>query len=61
VPSERRREEKPDSFLSEDLGRVGELAKSDDSRMRTPSLRLDQGTEGSNGPAVNAAASETIQ
>jgi hypothetical protein len=37
------------------------FANSDDSRMRTPSLRLDQGDEGLEGPAVPAAASETIQ
>jgi hypothetical protein len=37
------------------------FAKSDDSRMRTPSLRLDQGDESPEGPAVPAAASETIQ
>jgi hypothetical protein len=35
--------------------------KSDDSRMRTPSLRLDQGDEAPEGPAVRAAASKTIR
>jgi hypothetical protein len=37
------------------------FAKSDDSRMSMPSLRLDKGDEGSEGPAVPAAVSEMIQ
>jgi hypothetical protein len=37
------------------------FAKADDSRIRTPSLRLDQGTKTPDGPAAPAAASETIQ